>query len=104
MNEDRVTIEWQGTGPGANASPSLEFQCRLRGITNFQQCMFLRWHCIMGAHAVFLYTTPTGTSPHSTSISGLSSGKYTIDIRHHDPGRQVCTQRNNAYFTFEIAN
>ena len=42
VNEDSVTIEWQGTGPGAIASPPLEYQCKLQDITSFQQCMFVR--------------------------------------------------------------
>ena len=41
VNEDSVTIEWQGTGPGANASPPLGFECRLRDVTNYEQCMFV---------------------------------------------------------------
>ena len=41
VNEDSVTIEWQGTGPGANASPPLGFECRLRAVTNYEQCMFV---------------------------------------------------------------
>ena len=42
MNEDTATIEWQATGPGANISPPLPFQCRLRGVTNYQECTLMR--------------------------------------------------------------
>jgi len=39
VNDDSVTIEWQGTGPGASAN--LGFECRLRNVTNYEQCMLV---------------------------------------------------------------
>ena len=39
MNEDSVTIEWQGTGPGADAT--LGYVCQLRGVTDFEPCMLV---------------------------------------------------------------
>ena len=41
VSEDEVTIEWQGTGPGANVSPPLGFECRIRDVTKYKQCMFV---------------------------------------------------------------
>ena len=38
VTEDTITIEWQGTGPGANVIP-LPFQCKLHGVTRYHQCM-----------------------------------------------------------------
>ena len=108
VNEDSATIEWQGTGPGANASPPLPFQCRLLGVTTFQQCMFVRGYIplLCNFEGVILcdtiYTVLTGTSPYSVSTSGLSSGTYSINIRYEDPDRLVCTNRNLASFDFLI--
>ena len=39
VTEDNVTIEWQGTGRGANVTPPLPFQCKLRHVTSFHDCM-----------------------------------------------------------------
>ena len=105
VNEDKVTIEWQGTGPGANVSPPLGFECRIRDVTKYEQCMFVEESsCPIDSEYSLNCTSLhyiAGTSPHSIPISGLSSGRYTIDIRHDDPGRTVCTEQNQVHFTFE---
>ena len=112
MNEESVTIEWQGTGPGANVNPPLPFQCRLDGDTIFQPCMFSRVYnprslkLLLSPHYLspIKYMHLTGTSPHSMPISGLSNGEYVISIRYYDPNRLVCTNRSLARFNFQIAS
>ena len=38
LRGDTITIEWQGTGPGANVNPPLSFLCKISGINYFEEC------------------------------------------------------------------
>ena len=66
--------------------------------------MYVCEGCIAGttvsSHAVFLYATLTGTSPHTIPVTISSGERYTLEIRHHDPDGRVCTRRNKTRYIF----